>query len=220
MAQCLLCDKKGFFLSVSANGLCSSCEPVVVMDVQQRGRIVGDCIKIISKSKKMDVRLSRCDLLIEHAKILLEYEQRGIPTIAPLPSQLLLEYDGMHDKIVLESVVADVEKALTKVKIASTPSTRVSETTKALFKIQEGKKELRNSAALNALESHVRRVSHEAQLDAYLEAARKAEFKGNKKKALDQYQEALYFLRTDGVDDTLQAERIGGIQSKISELSK
>lgn len=48
MAQCKMCGRKGFFLSVSANGLCKSCEPIVVMDVQQRGRIINDCMKLVS----------------------------------------------------------------------------------------------------------------------------------------------------------------------------
>lgn len=55
--------------------------------------------------------------------------------------------------------------------------------------------------------------------NACLEAARKAEFKGQKKKALDQCQDALYFLYNDEIDDSLQAEKIVEIEAKISELS-
>lgn len=217
--QCLLCEKKGVFLSISANGLCDSCNQVVVMDVLQKGRIIQDCIKLIAKSKKMDIRLARCDLLVEHAKSLLRYEQKGIPTINPWPSQLLSKYGDMHDTIILECVTADVEKILTKVKAATTPNTKINETTKALLKINEGKKELQNPSTLDVLETRVRCVSYEAQLEAYLEAARKAEFKGQKKKALDQYQEALYFLRNKVSNAEIQAEKIDEIEAKISRLS-
>ncbi len=72
---------------------------------------------------------------------------------------------------------------------------------------------------MDQLEARVRRFSHQTQLNAYLEAARKAEFKGQKKKALDQYLEALYFLRSDEIDDSLQAEKISELEAKISELS-
>jgi len=92
MAQCKMCGRKGFLLSVSANGLCKSCDQIVVMDVQQRGRIINDCMKLIDKSKNIKTRLSRCDLLIEHAQALLEYEHKGIPTVNPSPSQLLSNY--------------------------------------------------------------------------------------------------------------------------------
>jgi ssDNA-binding Zn-finger/Zn-ribbon topoisomerase 1 len=92
MAQCKMCGQKGFLLKVSANGLCKSCDPIVVMDVQQRGRIINDCMKLIDESKNIKTRLSRCDLLIEHAQALLEYEHKGIPTVNPSPSHLLSEY--------------------------------------------------------------------------------------------------------------------------------
>jgi hypothetical protein len=214
-----MCGRKGLFLWVSANGLCNSCEQIVVMDVVQRGRIINNCMKLVAESKNMKTRLSRCDLLIEHAQALLEYEHKGISTGSPSPSQLLTEYTAMRDQIVLEGVTAEVEKALAKAEIAATPRTSINEANKALLKIREGKQELRDQSKLNQLEARVRRFSHETQLNAYLEAARKAEFKGQKKKALDQYQEALYFLRSDEIDDSLQAEKISEIEAKISELS-
>ena len=52
----------------------------------------------------------------------------------------------------------------------------------------------------------------------YLEAARKAEFKGNVKKAIDQYQEALFFIRNDDIDDTQQRFEINEIETKLTEL--
>jgi len=167
----------------------------------------------------MKTRLSRCDLLIEHAQALLEYEHNGISTVSPSPSQLLSEYTDMRNQIVLEGVTAEVEKALNKAEIAVTPRTSINEANKALLKIREGKQELRDHAKLDQLEARVRRFSHETQLNAYLEAARKAEFKGQKKKALEQYQEALYFLKTDEIDDLSQAEEISKIEAKISELT-
>ena len=219
MAQCKMCGQKGFFLSVSENGLCKSCELIFVMDLQQRGRIINDCIKLVNESKNMSTKLSRYDLLKEHAQALLEYEHKGIPTISPSPSQFLSEYTIKRDQIVLESVTAEVEKALARAEIAITPRTSINEANKALLKIREGKKELNDKAKLDQLETRIRHFSHEKQLNEYLKAARKAEFKGKKKKALDQYQEALYFLRSDDIDDSLQAEKIGEIEAKISELS-
>lgn len=218
MGQCKMCGRKGFFLAVSVNGLCNACERIVVMDVQQRRRIIDDCMKLVAESKNMKTRLSRCDLLVEHAQALLEYEHKGIPTTSPSPSQVLTEYTAMRDQIVLEGVAAEVEKVLAKAEIAATPRTSINEANKALLKIREGRQELHDQAKLDQLEACVRRFSHETQLNAYLEAARKAEFKGQKKKALDQYQEALYFLRSDEIDDSLQAEKIAEIEAKISEL--
>ena len=103
MAQCKMCGKKGFLLSVSVNGLCKSCDPIVVMDIQQRGRIINDCMNLIDKSKNIDTRLSRCELLIKHAKALLEYEHKEIPTLNPSPSQLLSNYTSILTQLTQES---------------------------------------------------------------------------------------------------------------------
>lgn len=86
------------------------------------------------------------------------------------------------------------------------------------MKIFENKELLLNKSKLDEMEIKVRKFLHETQLNAFLEEARKAEFKGNKKKALDQYKEALYFLRNDEIDDSLQAGKIKEIEKKISEL--
>jgi len=214
-----MCGRKGILLSLSTNGLCKSCNPIVVMDIQQRGRIINDCLKLVIESKNMKTRLSRCDLLLEHAQALLKYENKGIPTISPPPSHLVIEYAAARDEIVLEAVTAEVENALAKAEIAATPRTSINEANKALLKIREARKEVRGQAKLDEIEARIQRFSHETQLNAYLEAARKAEFKGQKKKALDQYQEALYFLRSDKIDDSLQAEKIREIEAKISKLS-
>ena len=51
-----------------------------------------------------------------------------------------------------------------------------------------------------------------------LDKAKKYEFKGNNKKALDFYYDALYLLRTDNVDDKEQRERIIEIENKIKSF--
>lgn len=246
MAQCERCKKKGFFVFVNANGLCKSCaaqsqcrlcekwtthlitshgicydcQDIFEMDVTQRLRIMNDCEKLVDNSKNMNTRLSRCDLLLEHAQALLKYEKKKIPTIEPYPSQYLKEYTAKRNQIILEGVTEVVEKALAKAKIGTTPSTSITQANKALVEIQEKKQKLPDSSKLDQLESQVRKFIHETRLNAYLEAARKAEFKGQKKKVLDQYQEALYFLRNDEIDDSVQVEEIKKIEAKISDLSK
>lgn len=210
---------KGAFPVGKWECLCKTCEPTIIREIQSRARIIKDCMKLVDESKNLKTRLSRCDLLIEHAQALLKYQEKGIPTITPSPSQLLAEYSAMRDQIILDSLTAEAEKMLAKAEIEATPRTSINEANKVLLRIQEGKQELQDSSKLDHLEKRVRRFKHETQLNAYLEAAHKAEFKGQKKKALDQYQEALYFLQTDEIDDSLQKGKIGEIKTKISELS-
>ena len=218
MSQCKRCGKKGFFLSLHPNGLCNECNTIVVLDVYERTRCIEACMKVIDKSKNVNTRLSRCDVVLEHAEALLEYEQKGIPTIDPYPSSLIVEVRKNRDEIIIESVNAKVEKALTKVELSTSPKTSRTAANKALLEIREGRNELKDASLLDSLEKRIKKSVHAIHLESYLEAARKAEFKGQKKRALDQYQEALYFLRMDEIDDLLQSEKIKEIESRIQEL--
>ena len=218
MGECKWCGRKGLFVSVSQNGLCGTCTPIVGMDFQQRNRIIQDCLKLISESKNVKTRISRCDLLIEHAEALIQYEQKGIPTFQPEPSELARQVREERDNIILGGAEAEVDKALAKAEVATTPRTSVSTANKALLKLREAREEMAEPSRLDVLERRVKAFAHKTQLDAFTEAARKAEFKGNKKKALDQYQEALYFLKTDDIDDAEQASEIAAIEAKIREL--
>jgi len=219
MGQCRNCGKKGFFLTTDSNGLCSSCRPVVVMAVQQNSRIIEDCIRLVEEGKTAGTRLSRCDLLLERAEHLSQYEKRGIPTISPPPSQLLTTYRTRRDQIISEEIVAAVDKALQKADVASSPRAKVSAINTALLKIREIGKALSDPSQLEPHETNLRRAAHTAELEGYLEAAKKSEFKGNFKRAIDQYKEALYFLKTDDVADDLQTAQIGEIEAKIRVLA-
>ena len=118
----------------------------------------------------------------------------GITTINPPPSEVLRTFPEIRDNIIFEATSEDVENAIEKSKVASTPRTKINAANKGLLKVKEMKKELNNKVLMDALEGYISQYIAELELNSYLDAAKKAEFKGNKKKALDQYQEALYYL--------------------------
>jgi len=218
MATCKWCGDSGWLVIVTPNGLCSKCNSVVGMDVNQRKRIMDDCIKLVHESSKLETRLSRLDLLLEHAHALSEYEMRGIPTIDPPPSAVLSQYEGMHDEIVLDSLQQQTQTAMSKSEAATTTRTKLSPLEKALAKVRDYQRQMNNLPSLLSLQAEIVTLMHTIQLDDYLEKATKAEFKGQRKKAVDQYYEALYFLRTDVIDDSLQKAHISAIEAKIVEL--
>lgn len=220
MAECKLCGKKGIFLSLSDNGLCKGCDPIVALEVTQKARIIQDCLRIIDESKKMETRLSRCDLLLDHAKQLLKYEIKEIDTFDPSPSELLNEYTPMRDQIVVEGVDNEINNHITKAEISSTIRTKITNAEKALLSIEQGKKLIKDLSKLKSLEIKVKSFIHSTKLQSFLDEAQKAEFKGQIKKAIDQYKEALYFLKSDEIDDDLQKIEISKISQKIDELSK
>lgn len=219
MAKCKNCDRSGFFFSVDSNGLCNECAPVIMSIANHNLRVINESTKIINKSKNFKTQLSRCDLIIEIAEVMLKYENKGITTIIPSPSEMISQYKNVvRDRIILENLKLDVEKGKAKFEIASTPQSKINEINKVLFKIQDYEKEIKDKTQINKTEKEINKFKHKAQLSIYLETAKKAEFKGQNKKALDQYQEALYFLKNDEIDDKFQKDNINKIENKIKDL--
>ena len=223
MAECAWCGSKGFFLSVDRNKLCKRCQSQIYLEFQQRLRIIQDSQKLIEKSKNFKTRISRIDVLIEHVRALKQYEEKNISTLEPVPSECEKNYLGLKNELIYEDIVSSIEKTMNKAKLGLSAKTKMNEANKAILTIMERRGELQEEDKIKNLkktEKDIRDFIHQAQLDDYIESAKKAEFKGQKSKALDKYQEALYFLQTDEIDDALQKENIEEIKKKIKELTE
>ncbi len=219
MTQCKWCNRSGLFLHVSKNGLCNNCEPIVLMEVTSRVRVLTESEDLVEKGKTLDTRLSRCDVILEHAQALQQYEQHGIATTNPPPSAIAKKYQVKRDDIIYDGLKEEERKVKEKVSVATSARAKVSQLSKLLLTVREYKIKALAKERVERLEKQVSEAISRIQLDGYLDEARKAEFKGNKKKALDQYYEALYFLKHDDIDDSQQASHIAELEAKISGLS-
>ncbi|NLI56349.1 hypothetical protein GX420_05175 [bacterium] len=220
MPECKWCGKRGVFLSVNSAGLCMNCASLISFNVKETVRIVNDSLEIIKNSKKIDTRLSRCDLIIEKVKDLLKYENKDIKTIDPKPSVFIEKIYSMKDQIIFEEINNMINELMKKDNLEISIKSKINEANKILLKIIDFKKYTRNIVILEEFENTLRKYLNETQLNMYLEEAKKAEFLGKKKTALEKYKEALYFLKTDKTEDSLQQDKIKEIESKISELSQ
>lgn len=220
MGKCRYCDRKGFFLSVDSNGLCGNCSSVVVHDIAQRGRIMDDSFKLAREGKTFSTRLSRCDLLLEHAEQLYLYEQKGIPTIDPQPSRILSEYRPYRESLIVHEAQKAAQKAISKAELAITPSSKQNALGSGVIKVQEIFEQSSDPSTGLSIVNDLKSQMHKAKYEGFLEAAKKAEFKGNSKKAIDQYQEALFFIRNDDVPDEQQKNEIEHIESKLKDLGE
>ena len=217
MAQCKWCNKRGLFLSVDSNGLCRNCQPRI-LEIQSRARVLGESMRLAHDGKTFGTRLSRCDLAIEHAEFLSEFERRGVPTVSPSPSVILNEFRTLRTQLVVNEAKTVAGKAFEKSSVASTPKAKERALAAGILKIREIAESIDERAPVSSLEHQLRQEIHRVTLEGYLEAARKAEFKGNIKKAVDQYQEALFFVRNDDIDDAQQQPSIRQIETKLAEL--
>lgn len=217
MARCKWCNKRGLFLSVDSNGLCRDCEHLVV-EVGSRARVLQDSMRLAHEGKTYGTRISRCELAIEHAEFLLEFEQKGVPTVSPSPSSILREYQDLRTEIKINEASDISKKAFEKADLATTAKSKERILAAAVLKVREVGQGLEERLYLNSLERELRKEIHRVTFGGYLDAARKAEFKGNIKKAIDQYQEALFFIQNDNIDDAQQQTEIRSLEAKLEEL--
>jgi hypothetical protein len=219
MGQCKWCGKSGFLFSVNENGICPNCQNFIKMDIQNRIRILFDSLKIVKDTKNIDTFISRLDLIIQHSKELIKYEEKGIPTTDRPPSEIYNYFQSKRDSIIvdkLETEYISLNKSLELPSVGS--KKKVNDLNKLLLKSMEIKPKLKNSEILSNFENKIKRQINNIQFNSFLEEAQKAEFKNNKKGALSKYYEALYFLQHDLVDDSLQNEQISKLKTKIIEL--
>lgn len=216
MAQCKLCDRSGWFLSLGNNSLCQHCEPFFQLDVRQRGRIIQESQDIIEQSRNLDTKLSRIQLLLDHLRALQKYEERSITTIRPAPSEAIRIYVLRRQQEVAKHAELAHDDAISKAEVGGSGKAKIACLTKGLLKLKDlSQYEPTNLARLTrSLQEQIAKVT----MADYLGKARKAEFKGQTKKALEQYYEALYFLKHDDVDDRIQADHIKLLEDQIMKL--
>lgn len=218
MANCKWCGCSGEVLDVTEDGLCSACEPVVSMEINNRLRMINRCKKLIGESEKLDERLSECDNLVEHAEALVEYEKREIPTIEPSASELVRTYREGRDELIVKGAEREAESALAAAEVFADADTKVIQLSKMLLKIQEYKTRLGKAGRLDDLEKRMADLTHQTQLTGYLEEAREANIKGRHRRALELYNSALHFLESEVVSEALRQDNLPAVEAKIAEL--
>jgi hypothetical protein len=92
MAQCKWCDRSGWFMKVNQQGCCSNCAPAVRLEASQRLRVINESMALAQNGKTLTTRLSRADLVIEHASALSKYHDRGIQVLTVAPCAIIKEF--------------------------------------------------------------------------------------------------------------------------------
>jgi hypothetical protein len=218
MAQCKLCGRNGIFLSVNELGLCKNCNAAVNIEVSSRYKVYKDSVTIINSSKNIDTIASRFNIAMEHLNRFKEFEDKDIVFMNPKPSELIRLLPLEKDNRIKELLQSNIQELINKAKLTESPKSQITILTKGLLQIEHAKVYLFNPSVINNIQENLSGIIHQIQLNTYLDNAKRAEFKGSKKKALECYYDALYFLQNDGIDDSLQQNNIKPIETKIAEL--
>ena len=218
MATCKFCQKSGWFLSVSPDGLCPACEMPVYQAINSQIRVLQSSVKIAGSTKSLSTMLSRFGVAMDSCRELVPYERRGIPTTETAPRSLLAMIENDRRAAVLEWIEGEVSAAVKKSEAATTPAARLRPFSKLLEHISTIYASVPDMGGLEELEVGVRRAMDQTRLRSERERAEKFAFKGQKKRACDAYLDALYIIRTDSIPDHEQEADAADIEAKIREL--
>lgn len=196
---------------------------LILMQAKRHLEIIDNSKDIINKSKNFSTIQSRFNVIFENIEKLKELAQLYPDISKPTPIEIETFYKNEKEKFITEFVLEEVDDIYQKAQKLSGVKTKTNTINKAILKIIEGIKELEKQENIEKLknkEKELRTYIHKIKLDEFLEKAKKADFMGKKAKAIDAYKEALYFLKTDEIENSQQLDEIEEIERKIKELSE
>ncbi|MFV0421327.1 hypothetical protein [Oleidesulfovibrio sp.] len=183
-------------------------------EVQTSLRVIHESIKLLESTKNQDTARSRYDVALKNLTNLIDQFPHRTDWVA-LHNELQQAGRAILQKLLALEIQKEVEKA----QAAKTPSTKISRFVKALTAITTASSsEYYDSSWLAAQRAAIESMIHETELGKLMEAAERHEFKENWKKALDAYQDVLFYLKKDNIDDGEQTEIIEDIHAKTIEI--
>ena len=164
MARCKWCDNRGLFLSVDSNGLCRNCEHLAI-EIHSRASVLEESMRLANKGKAFGTRLSRCELVIEHARYLVEFERKGVPTVSPSPSFILKEFRTLRTQLIVSEAERVVEKAFEKSNLVSTAKGKERVLAAGVIKLREVTQGLKKRSLVRPMEEQLRQEIHRVTLE-------------------------------------------------------
>jgi len=216
--QCKACKNEFRESKISEYGLCETCNYVALQNVVSFTEIFEDSYRIIESSKNIDTIISRYDLIIDKAETI----YRGWDTFGHIKftaDEFVENSKDDKDQAIINHLNSELEKAKLKSKEAQTIASKISPFKKLKTLVEKLYRETYNKKKDIELFSQLLEAAINAiKYDDFIEKAKKFEFKGNNSKALDNYFEALYTLRTDNIEDSNQLKQIHKLEAKIRSL--
>jgi len=153
MATCKWCGKSMLFLRLSENGLCDTCEIIVISEVVQAHNHINESVDLIQQSSNTDTIVSRFDYIVKLLNSLLKYEKKGITTIIPPPSEFLETYSpAKRDNYIVYGLEKELERLQLVMVDLKTNSGKVNRVKKFSARCEEYKKQMLNPAELAEIE--------------------------------------------------------------------
>ena len=218
MATCKYCQKSGWRLIMSSDGLCIACERPVRQSINSHIRVLQSSLKTAGLTKSLNTMLSRFEAAMNSCRELIPYERKGIPTTETVPSSLLGMIENDRRVAARRWIENEIAVAHKKSAAAQTPAARIRPYTKILEHITVISAAVPGNSGLEGKEFDIRQRIDRTRLSSEIECAKKFAFKGQTKRACDAYLDALFIIRTNSIPDHELEANAAKIEAKIREL--
>jgi len=162
---CRLCGQAASGAGAEAGKLCAACAASFRDELARRARVIEDCRALLVRDATFPTRLAHCDLLLDNARLLLPYEDKGLETLEPPPSDLLRRYQVQRERIVMEAVTAYTELASLRAEHADSIEAKVDTLVTGLRRLDGLARELADPSQVAPFEQTLMILAHEAHLD-------------------------------------------------------
>lgn len=186
--------------------------------VEELAGQIDERVPKLGKTRSTTTKIRLLDELLQAAEELQGFERKGAPTISPPPSEILPGFRRQREEAIRSEIEAIARKAVAAAE-AAVVDQRAPIVQKALQKAAEWEGLLPEGRVAQPV-AELKALLHVARLESMVEEARRYEFKGDARRALDLYQEALYMVLNDEVPDEQQQEEIHALDAKIRALSE
>lgn len=198
MSSCKYCGGLGLFFSISGEGLCAACQPLVTMDVEQRVRIVEAEAAAADRTLNPQSKIDRLDQVVHNLNALADYEKKGIRTLNGEAGERLEESRKALESLILKTASAEVKDCFRKVRAEREAERKLKRLSHCLLRLQEHEERLGPRPALSALTRKAQNLSHRIQLHDEMARGVRAEQVGLIEQARAHYQQALNHLKAAG----------------------
>lgn len=163
MAACRNCQRSGWFLSITSDGVCHDCQNGISLEVANRVRIIKESEEIIGRSKNLNTKVSRAECIIQQIEALSRYEDKGIPTVKPTPSALLKQWQQQRDAIILDDINAVLNEANAKAASSKSDKVKHGAFLRVFSKIMTFRNNLTDPTGLDQVQNEVLRTTLELE---------------------------------------------------------
>lgn len=206
MAKCAACGRSGWLVQTYRKGICGHCQDRYDQDCRKHKPRIMAAMHVVSGGEPAGRRLRQIEEAIESCQVLEHWEAIGFEPCSPKPSNVHEHLVKARAACLDDFVEEELIRARVKARGAASKSGRSKAFSRAIDIIKELAAHPELSEVVHERVREIEREGHSYVFRLLVEKAEASEAKGRRQQAVDDYMEALEYLR--GNRGQLAGERI------------